>query len=113
MRFRAVLPKLKATSTTHNVQTNLTFQGSAYHIFAPDQELDIPENADIFEKLSQQPINIIRRYALSKVMMHQCVQKLANRVTDVVINITHPGWAGTELSRSKESLPLGVTLRGS
>lgn len=108
----AVLLKLKATAKQLNVQTNLTFQGSAYHIFAPDQQLEISKDNDIFDVLSRLPIDFEGRYALSKLMMHQCAHEIAERVSgeDVVINITHPGWAGTELSRAKESIPLGQMI---
>lgn len=104
----AALPKLQATAREFKTQTNLTFQGSYYHIMAPDQELDnIPETTDVFEHLSQPGFDVFGRYSLSKMMLHQCAHELADRVTDVVINITHPGWAATELARSKESISWG------
>lgn len=107
----AALPKLAETAKKFNTQANLTFQGSYYHIMAVDQELDnVPETADIFEHLSQPGFDVFGRYALSKMMLHQCAHELADRVTDVVVNITHPGWAATELARSKENIPWGQTV---
>ena len=103
----SVLPKLRETSRRFKAPTHVTFQGSGYHIFGPDQELDVPGNADIFESLSRGSINIMGRYALSKLMMQQCAHEFADRVTDVIVNTTHLGWAGTELGRSKESIPWG------
>lgn len=110
----ACLPLLKKTSNTFNVQTTLTFCGSMYHIFGPDEEFEagLPEDADMFDALSDPTrTDIIWRYALSKLVVHQCFHELAERVdkdvkqtdSQVVVNIVNPGWCGTELSRAKDT----------
>ena len=110
----AVLPALRRTSRDYDVQTTLTFCGSMYHIFGPDEEFDtgLSEDADMFDVLSDPGrTDIIWRYALSKLMVHQCFHELVECVgqdtrqkdSRVVINIINPGWCGTELSRAKPS----------
>lgn len=109
----AVLPKLRQTSKDHSTQTTLTFCGSIYHIFGPDAELNVSEDADMFDVLSDTTkTDIIWRYALSKLMVHQCFHELAacvSKSTDkgqsqVIVNLINPGWCGTELSRAKPKL---------
>lgn len=112
----AILPKLNETSTTYGVQTTLTFCGSMYHIFGPDEEFNtgLALDTDLFDRLSE-PANtdIIWRYALSKLMDHLCFHGLVAALRDsridysrVVVNLVNPGWCGTELSRAKTH-PLG------
>ncbi|KAB2108422.1 hypothetical protein AG0111_0g3371 [Alternaria gaisen] len=107
----AVLPKLQETAKTHDVQTSLTFCGSMYHIFGPDDEFEagLPDDKDMFEELSN-PVrtDIIWRYALSKLMDHLCFHELTKTLSEsatdysqVVVNLINPGWCGTELSRAK------------
>jgi NAD(P)-dependent dehydrogenase (short-subunit alcohol dehydrogenase family) len=112
----AALPKLRATALEHNVQTKLTFCGSMYHIFGPDAEFDkgVPDDVEMFDALSTSDsakTDIVWRYALSKLMVHQCFHGLADAMTkghwnDVVATIINPGWCGTELSRAKPH-PIG------
>lgn len=106
----AVLPKLQQTAQANNIDTTLTFCGSMYHIFGPDAELDIPEDADTFETLSDiNRTDIVWRYALTKLMVHHCCHRLAACLSNdskqdwsrVVINMVNPGWCATELSRAK------------
>lgn len=107
----AVLPKLRSTAKDHNVKTMLTFCGSMYHIFGPDSEFDkgLPDDVDMFDALScsdPAKTDIIWRYALSKLMVHQCFHQLVATMAkgdwaDVVVNVINPGWCGTELSRAK------------
>lgn len=110
----ACLPLLRQTSKDFDTQTTLTFCGSMYHIFGPDGEFDagMDENADMFDSLSDpNRTDIIWRYALSKLMVHQCFHELVSQVgnnekhTDsrVIFNIVNPGWCSTELSRAKPS----------
>jgi retinol dehydrogenase-12 len=110
----ACLPLLRKTSKNFDVQTTLTFCGSMYHIFGHDDEFDagLSDDADMFNALSDSTrTDIIWRYALSKLMVHQCFHELVAHVdqdvkhTDarVVVNIVNPGWCGTELSRAKPS----------
>lgn len=110
----AVLPALRKTAQDHKVQTTLTFCGSMYHIFGSDVEFDacLLQGVDMFEALSDPSrTDIMWRYALSKLMVHQCfhalVDNLKNRTSDdysgVTLNIINPGWCGTELSRAKPS----------
>ncbi|KAF2027989.1 NAD(P)-binding protein [Setomelanomma holmii] len=110
----AILPKLRDTAKEHGVQTSLTFCGSMYHIFGPDNEFDagLPEDVDMFDILSTPDptkTDIIWRYALSKLMVHQCYHELvaalsnskSNDWSQVIVNLVNPGWCGTELSRAK------------
>ncbi|KAH6625536.1 hypothetical protein C7974DRAFT_434591 [Boeremia exigua] len=110
----ACLPLLRKTSRDFDTHCTLTFCGSMYHIFGPDSEFDaaMTEDADMFDALSDPTrTDIIWRYALSKLMVHQCFHELVAQVrngvehTDsrVVVNIVNPGWCGTELSRAKPS----------
>lgn len=110
----AVLPKLQETARDHNVHTTSTICGSMYHIFGPDEEFDagMSEDVDMFDTLSTSDpakTDIIWRYALSKLMVHQCFHGLVaalgktNEYFDVVINLVNPGWCGTNLSRAKPS----------
>jgi retinol dehydrogenase-12 len=107
-----VLPKLKQTSKEHGLQTTLTFCGSSYHIFGPDAEFDagFPDDVDMFDVLSDQSkTDIVWRYSLSKLMVHQCARELAacvsqsadTKTSDVVVNFVNPGWCGTEISRAR------------
>jgi retinol dehydrogenase-12 len=109
-----ILPKLQETAKTYDVQTTLTFCGSMYHIFGPDAEFDkgLPEDVDMFKSLSDSDpakTDIIWRYALSKLMVHQCYHELVGALSknrqwsSVVVNLVNPGWCGTELSRAKPS----------
>lgn len=108
----AVLPKLRQTSNEHGVQTTLTLCGSSYHLFGPDAEFDagLTDDVDMFDVLSDpSKANMLMRYPLSKLMVHQCFRELAACVThsanikisDVVVNIVNPGWCGTELARDR------------
>jgi retinol dehydrogenase-12 len=110
----AILPKLRETAKSHKVQPTLTFCGSMYHIFGPDTEFDkgLPEHVDMFDALSTSDpaeTDIIWRYALSKLMVHQCYHELVGALSqsevwsesEVLINLINPGWCGTELSRAK------------
>jgi retinol dehydrogenase-12 len=110
----SLLPKLRETAETHSIHTTLTFCGSMYHIFGPDAEFDkgMPEDVDMFDALSTEDpgkTDIIWRYALSKLMVHQCFHELVGALAkdeqwnNVVVNIINPGWCGTELSRAKPS----------
>jgi retinol dehydrogenase-12 len=76
-----------------------------YHIFGPDAEFDagLPEDTDMFDVLSEPGrTDIVWRYALSKLMVHQCFHELVKAVdrnapqigTDpsgVVVNVINPG----------------------
>ncbi|KAJ4356971.1 hypothetical protein N0V95_002914 [Ascochyta clinopodiicola] len=110
----AILPALRKTSEDYNIQTTLTFCGSMYHIFGPDGEFDagLADDVDMFDVLSNPGrTDIIWRYALSKLMVHQCFHELAACLQSsasktgprVITNIVNPGWCGTELSRAKPS----------
>lgn len=87
-----------------------------YHIFGPDKELDVPDGEDMFEALSTPDAartDIVWRYALTKLMVHQCFHELVDALavsskdwSHVVVNIVNPGWCGTELSRAKPH-PMG------
>ncbi|KPM41033.1 hypothetical protein AK830_g5547 [Neonectria ditissima] len=106
----AVLPKLRETSETYDTTTNLTATGSVYHIFAPDSQLDMAQDSDVFDALSDsKTADMPGRYALSKLVMHQCVAELAKLVSaspgssksQVVVNVVNPGWCKTEVTRNR------------
>ncbi|KAM0231798.1 hypothetical protein ACHAP5_010954 [Fusarium lateritium] len=114
-----VLPKLKETSTRHQTQTNVTFVGSMYHIMPPPEQLDFSEGVDIFEALSDKDTaDMPQRYALSKLMIHQCAHELARCVSEgqtdgtqqVIVNHVNPGWCETSLTRNKPEYPLPIRL---
>jgi retinol dehydrogenase-12 len=104
-----VLPKLKETASTGS-QANMTIIGSMVHLGAPDEQLRIPENRDMFEALSDpDTADMESRYSLSKLVLHQCFNGLADSVTpskksknQVVVNLVHPGWCSTDLFRSRQ-----------
>lgn len=110
----SVLPALCRTAKEYGIQTTLTFCGSMYHIFGSDAEFDagLPKDTDMFHQLSiASNTDIIWRYALSKLMVHQCYHELVKQFdrnaeladSGVILNIINPGWCGTELSRHKPS----------
>ncbi|KAI1339328.1 NAD(P)-binding protein [Xylariaceae sp. FL0016] len=109
MSAMAALPKMRQTSARHGVQTAMTFVGSMYHIFGPDRELDVADDVDIFAALSDTgEADMPGRYALSKLMEHQCHAAFARAVAQshgggrLTVNIANPGWCVTELARSKD-----------
>jgi retinol dehydrogenase-12 len=115
----AILPKLRETARIHGIKTTLTFCGSMYHIFGSDAEFEagLPDDVDMFEALSTSDLkktDIVWRYALSKLMVHQCFRELVAALSkdnkhdwsNVIVNLINPGWCGTELSRAKPH-PLG------
>ncbi|KAL6912515.1 hypothetical protein FSST1_010275 [Fusarium sambucinum] len=106
-----VLPKLQETSEKYETDTSLTIVGSLIHTFAPDDQLDIDDEKDIFEELSRpETADMAQRYPLSKLMSHQCASQLAKHVSAtakpgrprVTVNWANPGWCATELVRSKK-----------
>jgi NAD(P)-dependent dehydrogenase (short-subunit alcohol dehydrogenase family) len=114
-----VLPKLKETSTTYQTQTNVTFVGSMYHIMPPPEQLDFLEGVDMFEALSDKDTaDMPQRYALSKLMIHQCAHELARCVSEgqsdgtqqVIVNHVNPGWCETSLTRNKPEYPFPIRL---
>lgn len=115
-----VLPKLKETSALHATETNLTIVGSMIHIFGLDAQLQLPEGMKIFDALSDsKTADMNGRYPLSKLIVHQCFNELAERASSsasdkghrVVINIVNPAWCKTELFQYKaEPLPVRIIL---
>ncbi|KAF4999940.1 hypothetical protein FDECE_11342 [Fusarium decemcellulare] len=116
----AVLPKMQETTETYGVDANLTIVGSLIHTFAPEQQLEVPKEKDIFEELScPETADMGQRYPLSKLMSHQCARQLAKHVSataktngpHVVVNWANPGWCATELVRNKaKSLPERILM---
>ncbi len=106
----SILPKLEETSRVFNTRTNLSFVGSSYHIFGPQEDLELPRDVDIFDGLSKaDTARMELRYALSKLMLHQCQVEFAALVSrrnkrsqnTVVVNVVNPGWCKSEISRSR------------
>lgn len=100
----AVLPVLRSTADKYGTAT-LQFVGSMQHFFGDYGKLvNIPPTNDIIDYLSDPTRNgqMSGRYALSKLLLHLAVHRLAPRAgPGVVVNIVNPGWCGTELSREK------------
>jgi retinol dehydrogenase-12 len=106
----AIYQKLQESAKKYNVDTNLSLVGSLIHYMAPDAQLDVPEDMEILEALSDaKTADMGSRYPLSKLVVHQVfaqmVQQFPAKETGshgVVVNLVNPGWCGTELGRSKE-----------
>ena len=106
----AVLPKLQETAWKYDADTRLTLVGSIIHVFAPDRELEVGPDLDIFANLSDpKTANMAERYNLSKLMVHQLFVELAKHLPETsdkhraTVNLVNPGWCGTELSRHKQA----------
>lgn len=108
----AVLPKLRETAAREGDATTVTICGSMYHIFGPDAEFNagMGKDVDMFDALSSpdtEKTDIVWRYALSKLMVHQCFHGLVDALAKsaggqgVAFHLVNPGWCGTELSRAK------------
>ena len=106
----SILPKLKETAETYGVDTTLTIVGSMIHIWAPDSQLQVSDNQQIFQALSDSSTaDMKQRYPLSKLIVEQCFRELAERYPastrdeqhQVVINCVNPAWCTSELSRYK------------
>lgn len=65
----ACLSLLRKTSKDFDVQTTVTFCGSMYHIFGPDDELDagLSDDADMFNALSD-----FTRTAAASIQLSRC-----------------------------------------
>ena len=107
------LPVLHKTSKELTMQTNLSIIGSMNRTYAPDAQLDVPEDNDIFESLSdEKTADMALRYPLSKLILHQTFRELSPIVSshnhknrsNVVVNLVNPGWCYTELGRSKQEV---------
>ena len=115
----ALLPKLRSTSTTHDVDTTLSVVGSMIHVFGPDQQLSsVPPNTSIFDALSnEKTADMPSRYPLSKLIGHLVFSQFASHVNNiintssaqdktsqqghVIVNLVNPGWCLTSLARHK------------
>ncbi|KAF8850192.1 NAD(P)-binding protein [Acephala macrosclerotiorum] len=64
------LPKLKETAKSNGSHTNLVIVGSMQHVFAPSDQLKVPEGRNILEK----------RYELTKLMVQRVGKELAERL---------------------------------
>jgi retinol dehydrogenase-12 len=108
----AVMPKLRETATIYTVDTTLSIIGSMIHVFSPVSQLEIPEEHDILEVLSNSKIaNMDGRYQLSKLVLHQCFREFSDDVAtsntgcyQVIVNVVNTGWCKTELGRNQEIL---------
>jgi retinol dehydrogenase-12 len=109
-----MLPKLKDTSITHAIPTNLSFVGSMQQIFADPKSLEStsPSQEGLFEALSRdENTDLLARYALSKLIVQLCARELAEQVSgQVVVNCVNPGWCDTGLSTQK-GLIAGMIFR--
>ena len=115
----ALLPKLKSTSTAHDVDTTLSIIGSMIHVFGPDKQLSsLPANTSVFDALSdEKTADMPSRYPLSKLIGHLVFLQFASHVDNninttsspdkashqgqVIANLVNPGWCLTSLGRHK------------
>lgn len=114
-----VLPKLQETAGTYGRSTNLTFVGSAVHMFAKEQQLLELDQGKVFETLSvTEKADMADRYNLSKLILTLGVRDLVARLEKseakkgtgrAVINNVNPGWCKTELFRDND-VGAGVRL---
>jgi retinol dehydrogenase-12 len=106
----AIYQKLQESAKKYNVDTNLSLVGSLIHYMAPDAQLDVPEDTEILEALSDaKTADMGSRYPLSKLVVHQVFAQMVQQFPakepgshGVIVNLVNPGWCGTELGRSKE-----------
>lgn len=105
-----VLPKLRETAKTYSITTNLTIVGSMITIFAPSAQLQVSQQTEILENLSNpKSADMDQRYFLSKLIVHLCARELAHGLSAstadkqhrVVVNHVNPGWCRTDLFRNK------------
>jgi retinol dehydrogenase 12 len=101
--------KLQETTERYKVDTRLSVVGSLIHCMAPEHQLDVPDDVEILEALSDRDTaDMSSRYPLSKLIVHLLFAKLARHApaqshsTRVIFNLVNPGWCGTELGRAKE-----------
>lgn len=98
------LPKLKDTARFTSEHTNLVIVGSMQHIFAPNKQLQVSDQINIFKLFSDpKTADMSKRYELTKLMVQQLEKELAGRLgkgkNRVVVNCVNPVWCATELSR--------------
>jgi retinol dehydrogenase-12 len=106
----SIYRKLQESAKKYNVDTNLSLVGSLIHYMAPDAQLDVPEDTEILEALSDAKTSDMgSRYPLSKLVLHQVFAQMVQQFPakepgshGVIVNLVNPGWCGTELGRSKE-----------
>lgn len=100
------IPKLKETAARISTHTNLEIVGSMQHVFAPSEQLLVPDGKNILDVLSnEKTADMQKRYELSKLMVQLCEKEIAEHLVVgkrrgyVVVNCVNPGWCATELSR--------------
>ena len=101
--------KLQETTERYNVDTRLSLVGSLIHCMAPEHQLDVPEDVEILDALSDRDTaDMSSRYPLSKLIVHQLFANMAHHApaqpdsARVIFNLVNPGWCATELGRAKE-----------
>jgi retinol dehydrogenase-12 len=105
----SVWHNLQETAQRYKVDTRLSVVGSLIHCMAPDSQLDVPEDKEILEALSDpDTADMSSRYPLSKLIVHQLFANMAQHHVlaqpndnRVIFNLVNPGWCGTELGRAK------------
>lgn len=106
----SIWQKLQETTERYNVDTRLSVVGSLIHCMAPEHQLDVPEDVEILEALSDRDTaDVSSRYPLSKLIVHLLFANMARHHAPaqldsarVIFNLVNPGWCGTELGRAKE-----------
>jgi retinol dehydrogenase-12 len=116
-----LLPKLRESAARFNTTPRLPIVGSAVHFWATTAELTAPAQGKIFETLNdQKSANMAGRYFLSKLIVMQCVQELAARVSAssakhrtpvVVVSNVAPGWCRTDLFRHDDSAGQRIAIK--
>ena len=107
-----LLPKLRQSAAQFNTTPRLPIVGSAVHFWATTAELTTPAQGKIFETLNNKTsADMAGRYFLSKLIVMQCIQELAARVSAssakngtpvVVVSNIAPGFCRTELFRNED-----------
>jgi retinol dehydrogenase-12 len=104
----SIWQKLQETAEKYSVDTRLSVVGSLIHCMAPEAQLDVSEDVEILEALSDRDTaDMTSRYPLSKLIVHQVFASMADHgpaqpyAHRVIFNLVNPGWCSTELGRAK------------
>jgi len=105
-----LLPHLRKTAKAYSIDTHIEIVGSCIHVFGPDGQLAMSSQQGMLTMLSERKTaDMAQRYALSKLMVHQCfnewlgtiLTKEPDTIHQVIATIVNPGWCSTELARSR------------
>ncbi|KAF3904507.1 hypothetical protein AA313_de0208781 [Arthrobotrys entomopaga] len=104
-----LLPKLKETAKSFEIQPRITIIGSSTAFRIPGKLEAI--NGDYFEEMGAEASDMAMRYPASKLMQLYAFRTLAEQNkpedTGVIINFVNPGMCYSELNRN---MPLGLWM---